>query len=291
MEFYQLKSFLTVAREGNLTKAAVLLHLSQSALSNQIKSLESEIGTDLFHRMPRGMELSFAGRKLLSHAETAVRAIEDFGTAACGLGDNLSGKLSVGLNTDPSFLRIADLDSRMGAQLPLVNLEFLPSQTLATTSLLNGGVLDVGFRFGKSEDSGICEEWIVDSRLCIVIPSRIAKDVSKLDWPEVADLPWIWTSCECPFHQAVLKRMDKYGIRPNSVADALDELIVRELVAAGKGVSVMRADMAEELAKTGQAEIWDDSLTTPLCLAYHEKNAENPLIAEFISVVRSIWDF
>ncbi|SMF23678.1 LysR family transcriptional regulator [Desulfovibrio gilichinskyi] len=164
MEFYQLQSFLTVAREGNLTKAAGLLHLSQSALSNQIKSLEGEVGTDLFQRMPRGMELSFAGRKLLSHAETAVRAMEDFGTAARGLGDNLSGRLSVGLNTDPSFLRIADLDSRMGAKFPLVDLEFLPSQTLATTSLLNGEVLDVGFRFGKSGDNGICEEWIADSR-------------------------------------------------------------------------------------------------------------------------------
>ena len=55
MELYQLKSFLTIALEKNLTRAAETLHLSQSALSSQIKLLEEEFGVPLFSRTSRAI--------------------------------------------------------------------------------------------------------------------------------------------------------------------------------------------------------------------------------------------
>ena len=68
MELYQLRTFLTVAELGNLTQAAVVLHLSQPAVTAQIKALEEELGLPLFERVDGGVTLTRAGSHLLDEA-------------------------------------------------------------------------------------------------------------------------------------------------------------------------------------------------------------------------------
>ena len=74
MELYQLRSFLAVAELGHLTRAAERLHVSQPALSAQIKALEDELSVVLFERGAAGMTLTAAGRQLLPEAERVVAA-------------------------------------------------------------------------------------------------------------------------------------------------------------------------------------------------------------------------
>ena len=76
MELYQLRSFAVVAELGHLTRASERLHLSQPALSAQIKALEDELGVTLFERTPSGMVLTSAGRALLPEAEKVLAAAQ-----------------------------------------------------------------------------------------------------------------------------------------------------------------------------------------------------------------------
>ena len=76
MELYQLRSFAAVAELAHLTRAAEKLHISQPAVSAQIKALEDELGVILFERTPQGMLLTAAGRKLLPEAEKVVAAAQ-----------------------------------------------------------------------------------------------------------------------------------------------------------------------------------------------------------------------
>ena len=73
MELYQLKGFAAVAELGQLTRAAERLHISQPALSAQIKALEDELNVALFERGAAGMTLTAAGRQLLPEAERDAR--------------------------------------------------------------------------------------------------------------------------------------------------------------------------------------------------------------------------
>lgn len=292
MELNQLRSFLCVAQEQNLTRAARTLHISQSALSSQIRGLEDSLGIILFERKARGMTLTRNGKTLLLQARQILEAADSLRLTASRLNTTLSGSLTVGLNTDPLFLRMRGLDASMEANQPHISIEFIPSQTLATTSLLRQGVLDAGFRFGVSHDPGITEIWLADVPTSVVIPRRFLKHVDKVSdftWKTLAELPWLWSTCECPFHRLVAERMAEHGVKPRPVADALDEAIVREMVANGKGVTTLRRDMAELLEAEGLAAIWEEPMSVPLCLAYLEKRREDPLIQAFLSEVRRIW--
>ena len=118
MELYQLRSFVTVAEEGHLTRAAKRLFLSQPAVSAHIKALEEELGLVLFTRTPQGMQLTQEGQALKRQAEQALAAIDDVSRQAQSLRTELSGVMTIGLHTDPAFLRIDQFFSIMSEHYP-----------------------------------------------------------------------------------------------------------------------------------------------------------------------------
>ncbi|MFO7539587.1 MAG: LysR family transcriptional regulator, partial [Chloroflexota bacterium] len=98
MELYQLRTFVAVAEEGHLTRAAERLHTSQPSLSAHIKALEDELGVPLFVRTPKGMRLTHAGSVLKSKAHTALKTVDAIRFEAAQLKNELGGALRIGLN-------------------------------------------------------------------------------------------------------------------------------------------------------------------------------------------------
>ncbi|MBI9081637.1 MAG: LysR family transcriptional regulator [Pseudodesulfovibrio sp.] len=289
MDIRKLQCFLAVAFEGNLTRAAESLFLSQSALSGQIKQLEDELEYQVFVRKARGMAMTAEGEALLPYARSAIQAMDEFNSKAATLRSGSSATLTVGLNTDPAFLRMAELVRHMRPIIPDLHLSFIVSQSRYTSELLRSGEMDVGFRFGVWGEDGIHDELIASVTLTIAIPTALADQVEPGNWRELAALPWVYTFRGCPFHVALRERMSAYGVEPNPVEQSVDENIMRELVAEGVGVAILREDDGKRLEAAGQAVLWPETLQVPLCLSYPAGRGYASPLREFRDVVRSSW--
>ena len=92
----QVEAFLEIARQGNLSRAAEALHVTQPALTARLQGLESELGGPLFVRGRRGMALTDAGRAFLPYAERAMDALDEGATLLRDLAQGGAGELVVG---------------------------------------------------------------------------------------------------------------------------------------------------------------------------------------------------
>ena len=103
MELRHLRYFVTVAREGHITRAAEKLNMQQPPLSQQIKALESEIDAQLFVRHPRGVTLTDAGRSFLADAEAVLADVDRAAARARRTARGEVGRIAVGFTTSAPF--------------------------------------------------------------------------------------------------------------------------------------------------------------------------------------------
>lgn len=291
MEIYQLNSFIAVCETKNLTRAAGMMNISQSAMSSQIKALESELGITLFRRQAKGMQLTQKGEPLLKEAKRVVLAFKKMKQKALDLQQNISGELNIGINTDPRFLEISDIRKSMSRQMPGLNISFIESQTFETCKMLTNEKIDVGFHYGTITDISIYSLPLVEVVICVVIPSGIAENSEHADFETLVSLPWVWTRYGCPFHVAFEKELETRQLKLNRVADAVQENIVRELVKSGAGVALMRKAEAQELVLDGDAVIWKGlEMKIPLAVACLEKRRTEGIISEFFKNISEKYD-
>ncbi len=290
MELYRLKSFLSIVGTGNLTRSAEQLHVSQSALSSQIKQLEDELGFPLFVRSPRGMQLSDAGRELLPFVDTLLEAEEKLMQKADVLSHGGGEALHVGLNADPGFLRAGAINRRLQQLYNEMNVIFLASQTTRAAQMLRQGQLDLTFLYGTVADPDIRSQKLADIRFCVVIPNNLLAPKQELDWQDVAALPWIWVEQGSPPYDALLQEFSRYRLLPQQQVKTVDEYIVKELVLDGQGVAIMREDEARPMVDTCQVIIWQKGwLTLPLSLAWAARDEEKLQVRTAREVINYLW--
>src|SRR5947199_1230859 len=143
MNLRQLASFLSLVEEGSFTKAARRLRISQPSLSQQIRSLEADLGGELIERLPRGLRLTAAGKAFLPDAQAAVRAADRAENAA---------RMALGL--EAGELEVATLLSMAVGILPRAIprwLERYPEIAIRTREYTHRSLLEEDVRAGVGD--------------------------------------------------------------------------------------------------------------------------------------------
>lgn len=123
MEIYQLRAFVTVAKLGSLTRAAEVLHVTQPAVTAQIKTLEEELGITVFDRRPGGIVLTRAGELMLADAEQLLALVGSLQGKAREMKGKVTGTLVIGTVGDPDSLRLGSLLHSLVNALPLLDIK------------------------------------------------------------------------------------------------------------------------------------------------------------------------
>lgn len=118
----QIEAFVEVAREGNLSRAAATLFVTQPALTARVQSLESELGQRLFVRSQRGMHLTDAGRTFLPYAERALASLRSGAELVADIGAGTAGELTIGAAPAVSTYVLPVLLDRFVREYPKVRL-------------------------------------------------------------------------------------------------------------------------------------------------------------------------
>lgn len=290
MELYQLRTFVKIADEGSLTRASELLYTSQPAVSAQVKALEEELGVTLFERGPRGMTLTRKGELLYAHARATLDAAARLKNEATQLQQTLVGEIRIGVHTDFGFLRIGELHSALQASHPQVRLHFEQSMTADILADIRRGRLDAGFFFGPCRDTGLAVLRLAGIAMRVIAPAAWADRVRDATPAQLADLPWVYTSRNCPFFALTEALLGPTGEVPERIAFADSEDAVRELVGAGAGLSIVRADDASRLAATGSIAVWNGTVPPiELGLAVKRQQTGQPLIDALRRAVATMW--
>ena len=144
LELY--KVFYTVAKCGSLTKAAEELYISQPAVSQSIKQLETQLGTTLFNRTHRGMELSAQGGKLIfSDVEQALRLLNQAKKRLEEIKSTATGVIRIGASDTIFEYFLADKIVQFHERFPAVKIELMADFTPDTIEKLKADRCDVAF--------------------------------------------------------------------------------------------------------------------------------------------------
>ena len=286
MELYQLKGFAAVAELGQLTRAAERLHISQPALSAQIKALEDELNVALFERGASGMALTAAGRQLLPEAERTLTSAQALRSQALALRGEVAGRVRLGSIGDPELTRLADVLRGAVERFPLLEIDVHHEISGAAFEK----VIDDASGIMLHIHPAVTAVPLRELAFRIVVPIEWAERLAGADWPTIAAEPWLTTPPISAHHALAAELFAAHGIEPGRQVIADHEAVMSSLVAAGLGVALMREDTAIADAAAGRLAIFGDTrLWTRLSFLYRRERENDPAIRAVRDVVDHVW--
>ncbi|CAD6549124.1 HTH-type transcriptional regulator GltC [Paraburkholderia hiiakae] len=293
MDLTLLRAFVTVAREGNLTRAATHLHLTQPAVSLQIKHLQEQLGVSLFTRTSHGLTLTRDGQALLPHAERALAAAGDVQRAAAALRHEVRGRLRIGTILDPAFLRLGGFLRQLVETWPQIETALRHGMSGWVLDQVRSRELDVGYYIGQPTPAPDTFHAITLTRFQyrVLAPAGWKERVKDArDWRALAALPWIWTPPASAHNRLLTTLFEAAHARPVKVAEVDQEPSMLDLVKSGVGLTLARDSTAlAEAHAHGLAIVEGVAVPTELTFITLAARRDEPTIAAALKSIETQW--
>ncbi|HZK89674.1 MAG TPA: LysR family transcriptional regulator [Stellaceae bacterium] len=292
MELRHLRYFVAVAEEGHVTRAAERLGIQQPPLSQQIRALERELDAQLFHRKPRGVELTPAGRALFDDAKAILARAEEAVAATRRAARGEAGRIGIGFTSSASFHPFVPRAIRAFREAhPLVALALDESGTTELVEALRSQAIDAAFvRSPVGESADLIVRPLLEEPMVAALPSGHRLSTASDGLPLAALAGEAFILYRRPvgpgLHDAIIAACDRAGFSPRIGQEAPRMLSTLSLVAAGLGVTVVPASMSRLEAEGVVYRHLDPSagLTAPLNLAYR-RGEISAVVRRFVGLV------
>ena len=245
MELRQIRSFLSIAKTLHFGRTAELIHLSQPALSLQIRALEEEVGVRLIERNRRKTTLTAAGLAFRDDAAAALSQLEQAIRRARLAANGKLGLLRIGFISTAGRELVADIVRQFRELYPEVEVSLRNILTAEQVQMLESGSLDVGFlRLPIGGHSALDVVTVHRERFVLVVPSshKLAER-KRVRLREVVGEDFVmYERTYAPgFHDLIYGIFRDARIAPNVSQTAVEIPMLISLVASGMGISILPA--------------------------------------------------
>lgn len=288
MELRHLRYFVAVARHLSFTAAAESLGISQPPLSQQIRTLELEIGTDLFERTTRRVVLTRAGHDFLARAESILEKSGEAMDRARAIGNGTAGILNIGLTGSILAGPLGGIVHAFGQGHGDVDLRLHEMSPNRQIFALKSHQVDLIFLRSPPRETDFALELAWRERLCVVLPA----DHPLADRPEIhlTDLAHetfaILNPNESQFAQEIWTRCTGAGFTPRISQRVIEATSLVSLVAAGLGIAIV-PEFVGRLRHAGVVcRSLAESGTTADVHALHPSDG-GPIVEKFLALTRA----
>jgi DNA-binding transcriptional LysR family regulator len=247
--------FAAVVRTGSFSRAGEALGLSQPAISKGVRDFELQVGCRLLNRTPKGVVPTDEGLALSRHAEALFaveRAAEDELSALRGLHN---GSLRIGASTTIATYMLARYLGAFHRAHPDVDLFLVSANTRDIAEQMANQDIDIGLVEGPVEVRGlIAEPWQTDVMALIVAPDHaFARERQPIDPKRLEDEILIVREPGSGTREVVAQALASHGIEPTRTLEVGSTEAIKQVVAAGVGVSIVSE--AAIVDQTGQGRL------------------------------------
>jgi DNA-binding transcriptional LysR family regulator len=293
VELDQVEAFVAIVRGGGFTRAAVLLHLSQPAVSRRLELLEHELGVPLFERTPKGVLLTEAGRTFLPHAEGLLSSMRDGIESVRALQQPDRGAITLALVGTLASTTLTGCLQRFHDQHPRVELRLRTALSQEISMLVRRGDATLGLRYGGDPHPEMSPVAVCDETMIVVCSPRHRLARRRRIAPAaLASEPWVAFpprdgAFYDPYPWSLQNRLAACGLTPAEIIPIDSLTAQKRMVEAGFGLGLVpESSVDEELrARTLRAlPIPAMRVTIPVMLVHRRRaylsGAARALMAE-----------
>jgi DNA-binding transcriptional LysR family regulator len=238
VDIKQLRYFLAIAEEGQISRASRRLHIAQPPLSQQLKLLEIELNVQLVERGSRKIELTEAGEALRNRAEQILRLIDTTVKELKQLNDGLAGTLSIGTVASSGTTLLPERILKFHQQYPGIRFQLWEGDTNKVLDLLNNGVIEIGIVHATSDAERYESICLPNDRMVAAMSEKWdqGRPEQLLPLAALADKPIL---CHRRSETRITECCRQAGFEPNILCEGDDVRALLVLADAGVGVALV----------------------------------------------------
>jgi DNA-binding transcriptional LysR family regulator len=288
MELRHLRTIAAVARHGSFTKAAEELYLAQSAISQQIRRLERELGVEVFRRTSRHVELTAEGRVILGYAQRVLAEVDGLHSELEELTGLLRGQLRIGgvYPTGPYDLFGMLADFRTAH--PEVAIHMVEDTQEDVLAALRSDELDCAFTALDPDALGneYAATLLWEEEIVVALPTGHALCLrAQVTFDELAAEDLIAYRENSALRRRLERTMAQRGLEPRNAFICTEMAAVRGLASKGLGVAVIPRSVAEQPGPPIELRpIGPERLTWPVALVWRAARRQTPAGKAFLKV-------
>ncbi len=291
----RLQVFHTVARLLSFTKAADALHMTQPAVTFQVRQLEEQFNTRLFDRAHNRISLTAAGQQVYEHSERIFAQYSELENAVRELTGDFSGTLQVGASTTIAEYMLPSLLGQFNAKYPDINIQLKVSNTEGIVSMVDNNVIDLGVVEGPvSNKSLVVEGWRWDRLAVIVPPDHPLTRRDSVGVDEVSSYPFICREEGSGTREVIAEYLSSSGGEAglNISMELGSPESIKGAVEARMGISIVsQAIIQKELRLGTLAAInLDPMLERPFSFVHQKQKFRHHAIGELLDFARGYYE-